>query len=553
MDRKDFLSLHLGRTAAPAGLQRMERRTSTGLNTYTGPWTKTQALHLLRRTLFGVKVADMNSFAAMTMSDAVDALLNVGATAPNPPVNNYGKTTADPNVAYGSTWVTAAPDANFNFQRYLSFKSWYWGQAARQDSTIREKMVLFWHNHMPIEAADMPDARMSYYYNKTLRDNALGNFKTLIRAITLEPAMLEYLNGRYNTKTAPDENYARELQELFTLGKGPDSQYTEDDVKAAAKVLTGWGISLSGSQPSATFTLSRHDTGNKQFSSFFGNQVITGRNDANAGTTELDDLLTMIFNQQEVARFICRKLYRYFVYYDITPEVETNIIQPLADYFRTQNYEIKPVIARLLKSEHFFDSLNMACIIKDPAAHLAGFCRQWEMVFPTDAEQLYTVYNYGRGFGQVIMQDLGDPPNVAGWPAWYQEPQFLRSWITSDSLPKRNQFTDLLVFTGFKRTGITFIVDPFIVTRQFSNPGSADSLIADALEFLLPMEVSKSVKDNLKGILLPGGIPEYNWQDEWTWANDPGHANYATSLASATLKLRTMYKSIMNLAEYQLS
>ena len=553
MDRRNFLSLKTTAAPAPAGVQKVERRTSTGLNQYSGAWTRKEALHLLRRTMFGVKVDDMKTFAAMSMSDAVDALLNVGTTPPSPPVNNYGKTLTDANVAYGATWVTAPQDGNINFARRQSFKSWYWGLAARHESTIREKMVLFWHNLLATESNDMPDARLSYYNNKLLRDQALGNFKTLIRAVTLDPCMLVYLNGRYNTKTAPDENYSRELQELFTLGKGPDSKFTEDDVKAAARVLTGWGISVNGSQPTTTFNISRHDTTNKQFSSFFNNTVITGRNDANAGNTELDDLLNMIFAQQEVAKYICRRLYRYFVYYEITPEAETDVITPLANLFRNNNYEIKPVLAKLLKSEHFFDSLNMACVIKDPAAHLAGFCRQWEMDYPTDAEQLYNIYNYGRTFGQTVMQDLGDPPSVSGWPAWYQEPGFLRSWITSDSLPKRNQFTDVMMFTGFRRGGYTFVVDPFKVTRQFSNPGEADTLLDDALEFLLPLEVSSSVLSGFRNILLPGGIPAYNWTDEWNQANDSGHSNHATALASVTLKLRTLYKGIMNLAEYQLS
>lgn len=552
MDRKDFLTLKAS-PASATQVKKLERRTSTGLAEYSGPWTKKQALHLLRRTLFGVKVSDMNSFAGMSMSAAVDALLNTSTAPPSPPLNNYGSTTPDPNVALGSTWVNAAPDGNFNFQRNMSFKNWYWGLAARQDSTILEKMVLFLHNLIPIAALDMPDARFGYYYNKTLRDNALGNYKTLMRAISVDPGMLVFLNGIYNTKTAPDENYARELFELFTLGKGPESKYTEDDVKAAAKVLTGWSINWSGAQPAPSFILSRHDTNNKQFSSFFGNKVITGQNNANAGYTELDELLNMTFAHTEVAKYICRRLYRFFVYYDISPDVETNVIAPLADVFRNGNYELKPVLSKLLKSEHFYDQLNMACVIKDPVSHLAGFCRQWEMAYPSDVEQVYSIYNYANGFGSATMLWMGDPPNVAGWPAWYQEPGFLRSWITSDSLPKRNQFTDYLLYIGYKRGGNNFIVDPFVVTKQFSDPSSADQLIADAVEFLCPLSLDATVLAVLKNILLPGGIPAYNWTDEWNQANDKANPNYAAAFATVTSKLRALYKSIMNLSEYQLS
>jgi hypothetical protein len=173
--------------------------------------------------------------------------------------------------------------------------------------------------------------------------------------------------------------------------------------------------------------------------------------------------------------------------------------------------------------------------------------------YPTDAEMLYGITGYARAFGQAVLQDILDPPSVAGWAAWHQSPQYLRSWISSDSLPKRNQFTDLMLFTGYRRGGNTFIADVFKVTRQFSNPGNADNLIADAVAFLLPLELSASQIAALRNNLLPGGIPDYNWTDEWNQANDPGHANHTTALASAKLKLQVLYKSIMNLSEYQLS
>ena len=233
--------------------------------------------------------------------------------------------------------------------------------------------------------------------------------------------------------------------------------------------------------------------------------------------------------------------------------METNVIAPLADHFRNNNYEIKPLLEKLLKSEHFFDPLNMACVIKDPTSHIAGFCRQLELAYPTDAESLYNITGYGRAFGQAVMQDILDPPSVSGWPAWHQSPQYLRSWISSDSLPKRNQFTDLMLFIGYKRGGYTFIADVFKVTKQFSNPGDADTLIDDAVAFLSPLELSTTQIATLRNNLLPGGIPAYNWTDEWTQANDPGHANHITALASAKLKLQLLYKSIMNLSEFQLS
>jgi uncharacterized protein (DUF1800 family) len=189
--------------------------------------------------------------------------------------------------------------------------------------------------------------------------------------------MLYYLNGRLNTKRAPDENYARELQELFTLGKGSGSKYTEDDVKQTARVLTGFTINPTTSPFSTSFVSANHDTGDKTFSSFYGNTVIKGRTGINAGMDELKDLLDMIFNVEEVSKFICRRLYKYFVYYELDSTIETNVIEPLAKVFRDNGYEIKPVLKTLFESEHFYDVWNRGAMIKDPLSHTVGYLRQW--------------------------------------------------------------------------------------------------------------------------------------------------------------------------------
>jgi uncharacterized protein (DUF1800 family) len=204
------------------------------------------------------------------------------------------------------------------------------GCILQQDRSIREKMTLFWHNHFATETVDVSNANLLYKHANLLRTKALGNFKQLVRDISLDPAMLVYLNGRVNTATAPDENYARELQELFTLGKENNPNYAEADVKAAAKVLTGWRVDTTVNTFPSYFTSSRHDATNKTFSSFYGNTTITGRTGTTAGDVELDDLLNMIFAKNvEVSRFMAKKLYRFFVHYDIDAAAETNVFQPL--------------------------------------------------------------------------------------------------------------------------------------------------------------------------------------------------------------------------------
>src|SRR6185436_6355689 len=209
-----------------------------------------------------------------------------------------------------------------------------------QDRSLREKMTLFWANHFGTETVDVAISGFMYKHHNLLRQSALGNFKQLIKAVTIDPGMLRYLNGYLNTNTAPDENYGRELQELFTIGKDPvnnQAPYSEDDVKNAAKVLTGWRI--NGTTFVSFFDGNRHDATNKQFSAFYNNTIITGRTGAN-GALETDDLLTMIFTKNEVAEFIVRKLYRWFIYYKIDAAAETNVIQPLAAIFRSSNYDI---------------------------------------------------------------------------------------------------------------------------------------------------------------------------------------------------------------------
>ena len=193
---------------------------------------------------------------------------------------------------------------------------------------------MFLIDHFGNEASEVGNANWVFRQQELIRQYTLGNYKNLVRDITKDIAMLRYLNGYLNQASAPDENYARELMELFTLGKGPGSQYTENDVKEAAKVLTGWQVNAT--TYTTVFNSNRHSTANKTFSSFFNNTVITGRTGATAGDLELDDLLNMIFAQQEVAKYIVRKFYRWFVYYTIDSATETNVITPLADIFQNQ-------------------------------------------------------------------------------------------------------------------------------------------------------------------------------------------------------------------------
>ncbi len=240
-----------------------------GLTAYSGGWTENEVIHLLKRTMFGATKADINYFKTRTFLQSVDEMLNPVAALPDPPVKEYTSANAtDTNIQLGTTWVNdPSTDGGVNSLREASFKKWWMGVMIRQDRSIREKMTLFWHNHFSTETNVIGNSQYVYKHHALLRANALGNFKALTRAVTIDPGMLVYLNGQYNTVSAPDENFGRELQELFCCGKGPGSLYTEDDVKAAAKVLTGW--KNTNATLSSSFDINRHDKKNKQFSAFY--------------------------------------------------------------------------------------------------------------------------------------------------------------------------------------------------------------------------------------------------------------------------------------------
>jgi uncharacterized protein (DUF1800 family) len=525
-------------------------RTNSGLSAFSPPFGIQEIIHLLKRTLFGVKQSDIKLLSGKTLSEGLDILLNT-ETTPAPPLNNYNDTNfTDPNVPAGQTWVNAVFDGNANSRRYTSFKSWWTGLMLNQGTSIHEKMILFWHNHFATETLDIGDARYVYKHHMLLRKYALGNFKEFVKEITIDPAMLRYLNGYLNNKNSPDENYARELQELFTLGKGPKSNYTEGDVKAAARVLTGYTVNAT--TISSVFDPNRHDTGIKQFSSFYNNATITGKAGAN-GAAETDELINLIFQQNETALHICRRFYRFFVYYEIDAATEANVITPMANLFRSNNYEIKPVIKLLFSSEHFFDPVNRAGLIKSPVDLCIGLAREFSMVFPpaSDYVNQYYMHDYIRTQASNMQQNIGDPPSVSGWSAYYQEPQFHELWINADTLPRRNQFSDVMIGNGYTRNGKKINIDILAFASTLSDPANPNTLINESLEVLFTIDITQQVRDFLKSILLSGQTSDSYWTD--AWVTYKANTSNTTNRNIVLNRLQSMYKYLMNLPEYQLS
>lgn len=544
MNRRDFLkSTRPKDIAYPQQLSGI-RRVQSGLTPYTGVWTTNEVSHLLKRTMFGAKKSDIDYFLTLSANDTVDELLNTFPVV-SPPIRDYGLISTDegifddPGTQQGQTWINdlnkmseepAAPVINAN--RIDSIRKWWVGLMINQNRSIREKMVLFWHHHFSIQKEEVQNATMIYRHHDLLRRNALGNVRQLTKEVTIDPAMLFHLNGYLNSKLAPDENYARELQELFTVGKGNDSLYSEDDVIAAARVLTGWRVN---DDTFLSFVdANNHDTSNKTFSNFYKNTTISGNTDA---AKELDDFINMIFATEESSKYICRKIYRWFVYSDIDIDTETNVIVPLAEILRNNNYEIKPILSVLFKSEHFFDAVNMACYIKSPYDFIVGTLREFNAGFPdyTDYMNGYPLFDVLYRKAAEMQQDLFQPPDVSGWPAYHQEPMYYGLWVNSNTLPRRADFTDSMILDN--------VVNLKAFAQYSSNPSDPDQLIDDITGLLLRYPLSNISKEYIKNRFLLNNSGNNNvWTSAWT-SNDNSIIGPA---------LTNMFLFITNLPEFHL-
>lgn len=272
------------------------------------------------------------------------------------------------------------------------------------NAQLREKMALFWHGHFACRDVNIFFQQLLL---DEIRGNALGNFGDLLKAVSKSASMLGFLNNQQNKKEHPNENFAREVMELFTLGRG---NYTETDIKEAARAFTGWSFNLKGE---FVFRRFQHDTGKK---------TILGR----TGNFNGDDVLNILLEQKQTARFICRKLYRYFVNESNIDEAK---VTWLADRFYQGNYNIASLMKDIFTSEWFYDEKNIGSRVKSPVELLVGIRRLLPMNI--EAEELQLLFQ--RALGQVLFY----PPNVAGWPGG-------TNWIDSSSLMLRLRIPQLI-------------------------------------------------------------------------------------------------------------
>jgi uncharacterized protein (DUF1800 family) len=518
-----------------------------GLGKYTGAFGKAQKFHLLNRALIGFSYQSYTEIKNLSLDQTIDLILTPQGDY-ELPVNDYYGEFADNadltsrDVPKGQVWTTSkewTPDNNQLSQfRMTSLKSWLMRQFVHQKTSIHWKLVVMLHNLLVTSIQDGGVAKAAYQYFATLYSGAFGDYRKLILQITLDPEMLMYLNGNQNNKNNPDENYARELQELFTVGKGPNSKYTQNDVNEMARLLTGWtfnynnAIRLDG-KIVAEMGINNHDTGDKQFSEFYGNRKIKGGATPEGALRELNEAIEMIFATDECAKFICRKIYAFFVNPLIDASVETNIITPLAKVFRENNFQISAVLKVLLSSEHFYDTIFYNSLIKSPLDFMIGLGKEFDLPLldenrvkiPYADKDLYYQYKKFAHFqstSQNMGMKFGDPPNVAGWPAYYQAPAFDLFWINSETIIKRNQYTDSLCnfgnyvyYNNSTKKGWQIRVDNADYIAKFSNPGDVDALINELVDRLIGIPISESDKLQIWAKIMQGNPNVSYWRSAW--------------------------------------
>jgi hypothetical protein len=520
------------------------------INPISGTLGFDKAKHLLNRCMFGPRQAEIEFIQNKTVGEALDFLMLPPSEPLAPPL---GWSSKDEEIPVGTTWVNTKFNGKYGYYRKSSYASWWIGRIFNQDLSLQEKMVLFWHNHFVIETDVVRNSNYNYRYNTLIREFALGNFKTFAKEMTVNVGMLKYLDGDHNKVGAPNENYARELFELFTIGKGPlleegnYTNYTEHDIREAAKVLTGW--KTNDDNDTSYYNKYRHDKSQKTFSDIFENYTITNKEEE-----EYKQLIDMIFLKKETARYIVRKLYRWFVYYNIDEGVEQQIIEPLATLFFNNNYELKPLIKALLSSEHFYDENYRGCMIKNPLEFTIGIMRQLEFPSPEgdDIPELYYFWYWMYYRSKIQDMEIGDPPDVAGWPAWYLEPNFSELWINSASIPNRAKVINYVVAWGIrpKKGYDKLYSDPIkLATKLAADPSDIDILIPAFTNLLFPKPVPDKQITEFKNVLIPG-LPDSEWTTEWNrYINNPDDENQKKAVANS---LKKLIVKMCSMAEYQL-
>ncbi len=363
------------------------------------------ARHLLTRSGFAPTEREIQEYATLTRVAAVDRLLAGVHTEARTPLPESALEFVPRERLRKLKDATEEERKAFQreqIEKSLELRAWWYREMLETDSPLTEKMTLFWHNHFVSSQQKVKSPVLMARQNQLLRRHALGNFGELLHAVARDPAMVVYLDNVSNKKSSPNENFAREVMELFTLGEG---HYSEQDIKEAARAFTGW--SLDRKTGEYRFYRRLHDSGEKT--------VLGQRGQFNG-----DEVLDILLAQPVTAEFVAGKLWREF----ISPAANAAEVKRLAGVFRDSRYNTRALMHALLTSESFFAAQNRAVLIKSPVELVVGTLRLFE-IHPAD---LRPVALAARNLGQ----DLFGPPNVKGWPGG-------EAWINSATLLGRRQ------------------------------------------------------------------------------------------------------------------
>jgi uncharacterized protein (DUF1800 family) len=529
------LQSHTGSNGIPKPLQ----TESNDLSPYTGSWGDTQLHHLLRRSMFGVPESQFIAAKALGSMNAVVAQLLAASDTTKVPLPPKFASWLDNYPATGQNTVDEVNIIDLEAWKILQIENWWFDQIAQENLSLRQRMTLLWTNHFVIGSQTIFIAGYIYTYLMTCMANALGNFKDLAYAISIDPAMLVYLNGNqnfvFNGQSYANENYARELMELFTLGindpKSPPSQpkpnYTETDIQNSARALTGWQPSIQAPFV-GQFNPSLHDSTAKTFLGHTGN-------------FGLQDILNIIFEQgtpqgYTSAYWVCQKLYEEFVYYVPNPSV----IDAMATVMLAHNFEIVPVMQALLTSAHFYDANVIGAQLKSPAHFMGSLVREFALTYPafdptipspisTDVNGYYTFGDPNPTLtiiSEILNlqgQELLNPPNVKGWPGGH-------SWISTGTFDNREIYSYVILNNALVNAAnnwdLAFNPDSYALqianANTLSSAGLSQTLEAESVGFTFGPREGGDLDT-----LIQGTYPNPKYQ-----YNTLGVSNFAIYLSS---------------------
>lgn len=372
--------------------------------------SEAQARHLLARSGFAASQAEVDALVGHSAEQAVnDIVAKARASVTRNPVPDF---VAGPAPELRRLLETVEQRQAWRRQQIaegLQLKTWWMREMIESRTPLAERMTLFWHGHFATSQQKVVRSQAMWRQHELLRAHGLGNFRTLLHAIARDPAMLAYLDGANSRKTAPNENFAREVMELFTLGEASQGGgYTEADIREAARAFTGW--SIEPADFSFRFRPAFHDAGSK---------TLFGR----SGEFDGDAVIDLLLEQPAAARFITAKLWREFV----SPHPEAAQIDAIAGRFRSNGYEIGALIRDLLLSDAFWADSNRGSLVKSPVELVVGAVRQFGLA-PADT---LPMVRKAAQLGQNLLM----PPNVKGWPGY-------TDWIDATRLLERKRFAE---------------------------------------------------------------------------------------------------------------